>query len=167
MKYRDENGDFQDLYLKTGDTLPIGTEVDYDGDTAPAGWEALVDPNSYSLNEVKTNKTWIDGKPIYRKVVEVGILSATESQQDFTVINSNVAMLIDAKAIMLSKNYATNGIMYTLPKISADYSNASPFCNIDWITQQTSLILKTYRTSAVWYESNSIICIVEYTKTTD
>ena len=30
----------------------------------------ILDSNIYSLNEVKTNKVWIDGKPIYRKVIE-------------------------------------------------------------------------------------------------
>ena len=68
MKYRDENGDFQDLYLPpTGDTLPIGSEVDYNGEEVPYGWEEVTDPNSYSATEVKTNKTWVDGKPIYRR----------------------------------------------------------------------------------------------------
>ena len=28
----------------------------------------------YSTDEVKTNKVWIDGKPIYRKVVDCGAL---------------------------------------------------------------------------------------------
>ena len=32
--------------------------------------------NSYSTNEVKTGGKWIDGKPIYRKVVDFGALSA-------------------------------------------------------------------------------------------
>lgn len=41
MKYRDENGQWQDLYLSpTGDTLPIGAEVDYDGEEVPYGWES-------------------------------------------------------------------------------------------------------------------------------
>ena len=43
MKYRDEDGNFQELYFKASDTLPIGTEVDYDGDTAPFGWEEIDD----------------------------------------------------------------------------------------------------------------------------
>ncbi len=39
MKYRDENGVFQELYFKATDTLPVGTEVEFEGDTAPWGWE--------------------------------------------------------------------------------------------------------------------------------
>ena len=46
MKYRDENGKWQELYLPpTGDTLPIGTVVDYDGDVVPYGYEKVDDPN--------------------------------------------------------------------------------------------------------------------------
>lgn len=51
-----------------GDTLPIYSIVDYDGDTVPSGYEEV---NSYSTTEVKTGDTWIDGKPIYRKVITI------------------------------------------------------------------------------------------------
>lgn len=37
MKYND-NGTYKDIYVKSFDTLPVGTEVDYDGDTAPTGY---------------------------------------------------------------------------------------------------------------------------------
>lgn len=37
MKYND-NGEYKDIYVKTFDTLPVGTEVDYDGETVPSGW---------------------------------------------------------------------------------------------------------------------------------
>lgn len=56
------------------ETMPIGSEIDYSGSTVPDGWESVDDPNSYSTTEVKTDKTWIDGKPIYRKVIDIGNL---------------------------------------------------------------------------------------------
>lgn len=31
-------------------------------------------PDTFSTNEVLTNKVWVDGKPIYRKVVNCGAL---------------------------------------------------------------------------------------------
>jgi hypothetical protein len=40
MKYND-NGTWEDIYVKTFDTLPIGTEVDYDGSVVPSGWEEV------------------------------------------------------------------------------------------------------------------------------
>lgn len=90
MKYRDENGVFQDLYLPpTGDTLPIGSEVDYEGETVPYGWEQITDPNNYSTDEVNTGKIWTDGKPIYRKVFN-GNLSNDSNTQTVTHSISNI-----------------------------------------------------------------------------
>lgn len=40
MKYND-NGIIKDVVVKAGDSLPIGTIVEYDGDTIPAGYEAV------------------------------------------------------------------------------------------------------------------------------
>lgn len=37
MKYND-NGEYKDIYVKAFDTLPVGTEVDYDGSVVPSGW---------------------------------------------------------------------------------------------------------------------------------
>jgi len=58
-----------------GDTLPIYSIVDYDGDTVPSGYEQV---NSYSTDEVKIGDTWIDGKPIYRKTFIVPSFSINE-----------------------------------------------------------------------------------------
>jgi len=41
MKYND-NGEYKDIYIKTFDTLPVGAEVDYDGETVPDGWSEIV-----------------------------------------------------------------------------------------------------------------------------
>lgn len=44
MKYRDpDTGEFKDITVKASDTLPIGTEVDYDGTEVPSGWEQVED----------------------------------------------------------------------------------------------------------------------------
>lgn len=45
MKYND-NGEYKDIYVKSFDTLPIGTEVDYDGNTVPDGWTEVSDYDS-------------------------------------------------------------------------------------------------------------------------
>lgn len=42
MKYK-YNNQWKDLTVKAGDTLPIGTIVDYDGDTVPSGYEQVED----------------------------------------------------------------------------------------------------------------------------
>lgn len=59
------------------DTVPVGTELEYNGGTVPSGWAEVEDPNVYSTSETKTNKIWIDGKPIYRKVFNFKTTSAS------------------------------------------------------------------------------------------
>ena len=58
MKYK-YNNEWKELNVKVSDTLPIGSIVEYDGDTVPIGYEEV---NSYSTNEVKTGDTWIDSE---------------------------------------------------------------------------------------------------------
>lgn len=60
------NGQRKQQVVKVGDTLPIGTEVDYEGSVVPNGWEEVSDPNEYSTTEQVVGKT-SDGKTIYRK----------------------------------------------------------------------------------------------------
>ena len=55
MKYND-NGEYKDIYVKTFDTLPVGTEVDYDGSTVPDGWTEVDD---YSAFEVTKDDTYV------------------------------------------------------------------------------------------------------------
>lgn len=40
MKYND-NGTIKEIPVKASDTLPIGSIVEFDGDTIPDGWEVL------------------------------------------------------------------------------------------------------------------------------
>lgn len=63
MKYK-YNGQWNEMRVKASDTLPIGTEVYYDGDTVPTGY---IEVQDYSYGEINTEKKWVNGKPIYRK----------------------------------------------------------------------------------------------------
>lgn len=69
------------------------------------GGEAYID--YYSTEETKTNKVWIDGKPIYRKVV-MGLGVAINIDAGWVRIHSEstVSSLVDIKP------YAGNGIWY-------------------------------------------------------
>ena len=74
IKYKD-NGTYKDIVVKVGDTLPIGTEVDYEGATAPAGWEEITDydtgwQNLTLLNGV-TARSGNQYKPRYRRIGNV------------------------------------------------------------------------------------------------
>ena len=78
--------------LAPGDALPIGTIVDYEGDTVPDGYEEVSNPTDHSTEEQVVG-TWL-GKPLYRKVI-TGQLTEKGSD-DFTDINSVEHKLINA-----------------------------------------------------------------------
>lgn len=65
MKYND-NGEYKDIYIKTFDTLPVGTEVDYDGETVPDGWTQVNDVLFTSANGTIGNITLSDNVSNYR-----------------------------------------------------------------------------------------------------
>ncbi len=60
----------------TGDTLPIGSIVDYDGDTVPANWEKVEDENIYSTAEQEIGE-WF-GKKLYRKTLVTERITAAK-----------------------------------------------------------------------------------------
>lgn len=59
MKYKDPvTGEMKTLSVKAADTLPIGTIVDYDGDTVPDGWEQIVEPGSFIVFGLDNSFSW-------------------------------------------------------------------------------------------------------------
>lgn len=102
MKYND-NGTYKDIYVKAFDTLPVGTEVDYDGETVPSGWTEVDDPNTYSTDEIRIG-TWF-GKPLYRK----SIVKTSQAINNNTTISLGVQNAEDiAKYYYSFKNRSTN-----------------------------------------------------------
>lgn len=133
----------------------IGTEVvnNLDGDEtymAPSV-HAIKSANTYSTEEVKTGDTWIDGKPIYRKVI---IGTTTISSGNYTVAHdiSNLGDIVDFKYYSW-QNSTTMFIGSTSPLDGSD--KLSVYINDNNITVRNS------------WESIKRVIIIEYTKTTD
>ena len=107
LKYRTSAGtsasNFTDLVVKVGDTLPVGSEIDYDGQTAPAGWQEVDDPNVYSTSETRIG-TWYNGKPIYRKVYEQAVSLASQTWVDTGISASSMSAIINATAYYFASN---------------------------------------------------------------
>lgn len=116
------------------------------------------DCNSYSTSETFTGKHWINNKPIYRKVIEAGVITEQSVTQAFELL-SNVDVLIDAKAFTETTYHKR-----LLPLIGS-----ASTLYIDWdVDKQTHILtLNTLRDGTVPYSYANIVCIVEYTKTTD
>lgn len=103
----------------------------------------------YSTDEVKTNKVWIDGKPIYERVIEYGDGSTAIAQDTAITILNNVSI---AKIINWSGTAVyDNNVDYALP------NNATIIYN-----NHTNI---TYSEHAM--QSKKLYITIEYTKTTD
>lgn len=108
--------------------------------------------STYSTEEVKTGETWIDGKPIYKKVMQV---KSTDTDSHVTAHNiANVDKIwvsgdsfvwIDNAAIPL--NYWRNSDTYSWG--FADRTNVQ------------------YKVSALGWTNNPMYIALKYTKTTD
>ena len=109
--------------------------------------------NSYSTDEIKTGGTWIDGKPIYRKVI---VLSETGSTGDDVknLENLYIKQIIDIKGTVF-----TGGSTYPI--------------NSDLSANSLGLTLVKYDTDSlsIYWEgignTSDFTIILEYNKTTD
>lgn len=105
----------------------------------------------YSEEEVKTNKTWIDGKPIYRLVK---VYTPTSSTATYSLDNLSIDTLIDIKhRIVREYNENTDFDNY--------YNNSTDYYRLFYRNQSKVL---EYRSSIT---NGTVTVILEYTKTTD
>ena len=155
IKYKDPTtGQFKDISVKVADSLPIGTEVDYDGETVPTGWEQVDNPNDYSTTETRIG-TWIDGKPLYRKVVTYTATSTIGNTSGTTniSINHNISNL--------------NSIIRTQISDSVDgiypIANGGSTANVNYYTSS----VLNFRLVNIALTARTFYIILEYTKTTD
>ena len=109
----------------------------------------------YSLQETFTGKTWIDGKPIYRKVINCGALP-NNTTKNVTHNISNLSNVIFANGISYSSG---TGNYFPIP-YSADTLQAQVKM---WVTN-TDVSLQTLSDRSNY---TTTYIILEYTKTTD
>ena len=99
-----------------------------------------------STNEIKTNEVWIDGKPIYRKVIEIGALANSGEKRVSHGLDISICKIREIIGV-------ANASTITISSGFNDeiYINNS---NVIWNT-------KSNRSSFTGY------VILKYTKTTD
>ena len=142
---------------KTGG-IEVGTIVEWEDDVAiPEGYEEV--ETGYSTSEVKTGEYWIDGKPIYRKVIQVEIpptdADGTMAEVYYTVSN-NIDKIIDIRGFA---------------NVDNRYSISFPL----WMTTTNYKLYVRANGDNLLHVLNYIkafsglsgMAIVEYTKTTD
>lgn len=113
----------------------------------------LIKSNKYSTEEIDTGQIWIDGKPLYRKVI-------------ITTMN-NISNLInnlgfDTITFFYGQVTSKYNNTWNIPNHFEDESNYDVFFNIDNNNHSVSITGKEYYTN-----ESKCVCTIEYTKTTD
>ena len=111
---------------------------------------AVADAFSYSTEEVKTGGTWIDGKPIYRKVLSNIITGTT---QDIAHQIANIDSYVNLTPYMVSANDS---------QLFPSFNTGSYYFTV-FASSKTVLVLQCVS----GYIGNLYRVVVEYTKTTD
>ena len=112
----------------------------------------------YSNNEVKTNKVWIDGKPIYRKVI-IATINQNNTDIDLSgTIISNIDAMISISAILKNKYGNSFPVPYLNPNGNLNEGASIIYMGATGIK---------FRLGNITVENSPLIVIMEYTKTTD
>ena len=109
---------------------------------------------TYSTDETKTNKVWIDGKPIYRKIISFTTTSGSSSKTLSDYI-PNYNKIISIEGFTTSSASAITPLSYYVS--ASDYSNY-------YIDSSQGKIWFRCGTN---YGFGAVEMIIEYTKTTD
>jgi len=160
-KYNASTGELTNL--ASGSRIWTGSEAAYKAEksagTLPTNAIIMItddetDTCHYSTDETFTGMYWIDGKKIYRKVVDCGTLP-NAAQKNVPHNISNLDQVITIKGIATSGN--------TRVPMPRSMSSIASHDNLDLFIANTNI----YIAVTVDYSTYSGIVILEYTKTTD
>lgn len=127
---------------------PTSNDSDYEG-TLNSIREFYVRNNTYSTEERTTGGTWIDGKPIYRKVIETNARTIYDNWNTVALDASvHTDYVIKCDMVSISKNGTGGGVSANIKALV--YADGTVHIN-----NQYSNV------------NNTVYCILEYTKTTD
>jgi hypothetical protein len=156
-----ENKDPNTFYNITDDTDPSSIPTKTSDLVNDSGFitssdleEAMRENNIYSTNETKIG-TWIDGKPLYRKVIQPVIEIGANATVSVPHGISNLSQVLKVDATLFWWNKT-----YPLPAIYEDLSKQVAINYID----STNVYIKSFGDN---WSSQITTIILEYTKTTD
>lgn len=136
------------------DELPIGTRVEFNGETIPDGWEEVEEISNdevYSTEE-QVIGTWF-GKPLYRKTIDFGYMAKANV---FKHVPHNVAN-VEKIWIDRSNSYFVDA--------SLNYYDVSDY---DWHTSVNATNISAVVASNDYDRTTSSMYVtIRYTKTTD
>lgn len=108
----------------------------------------------YSQNEIDTGKIWIDGKKIYRKVIDCGALPNNSIKR----IPINIANINEIIDLIVTASSTIDKLTLSLPFINIDGATVTAY------KQEDEIILGA-NVDVSYYEK--CFAVLEYTKTTN
>ena len=115
--------------------------------------------SSYSTSEVKTNATWIDGKPIYKKTISTGALPQGGAIATTDISSLSVDTIVDYRGIAWASSLRN---FRALPFVGESMNN---MIRVDVQGGATLRILST--ADSDWGNYDNSYVTLWYTKTTD
>ncbi|MCI8641134.1 MAG: hypothetical protein HFJ59_04620 [Clostridia bacterium] len=116
--------------------------------------EKIKNMTTYSAEEINTGKTWIDGKTIYRRILNIPNVTSTGSLTSSNVSLENI-------------DYETITEIKAIAKLTSNDWVAIPYVyQSNFLTIALNDTKKLY-VYTIGYSTSKITAIIEYTKTTD
>ena len=135
IKYRTSAGtsasNFTDLVVKVGDTLPIGSEIDYDGQSVPAGWQEVAETNlgDVVVDSIRT-KNMFDGVVTNAYIDTQGVLQNApdwEASLNYIPVKQNTEYIVTASNMGARFIYAEYDSNRTVIGTRKEITPATPF----------------------------------------
>lgn len=145
-----------------GETLPVGSEIDFDGTAQdiPVGWEEVEDTREIYTQTERRIGTWVDGKPIYRKVVEITSLP-NQTAHGYAHNIENLNIVTNTHGI---ERYTYNNYLVQNPLININPGAGQGYNSCGYDITPTDIEIFSQNADR---SSHSATIVIEYTKTTD
>jgi hypothetical protein len=126
----------------------------------------IVEKNgSYSLDEVKTADTWIDGKPIYKKTFTTTGPTTTPGAKDVNFTITGLGIIVKTERLMetSTQSFPVGSIEYN----SSGQARMSILTGVDGNNHNTLVVqMRVYESAAGWI-NGTVYITAFYTKLTD
>ena len=158
MKYKD-NGQWKEIYIKALDSMPVGTEVDFDGQTSdiPVGWEQVNNKVVLYENPNGTNTNVTVSDDLYNYDY-VDIVYGKTSKKSIYVARIVVPKNINDYSFSLNRTGSLANMNLILEYTDYSYAN-----KVITPTTYYEVEIKNNQTSAITsYNGNYIFKVIGY-----